>query len=858
MTLNGKSPVKFVKYLFILAVCCILLGAGSIYGLYKYIEPQLPDVATLRDVRLQVPMQVYSADGELIAQYGEKRRIPMTLNQIPPQMVKAFIATEDSRFYEHHGIDPIGIFRAASVALVNGHASQGASTITQQLARNFFLSPEKTLMRKIKEAFLAIRIEQLLSKDEILELYLNKIYLGYRAYGVGAAAQVYFGKPADQLSLSEMAVIAGLPKAPSTFNPLYSLDRATARRNVVLSRMLSEGYITQAQYNQARSEAIDANYHAPEIAFSAPYLTEMVRQDMVKKYGEQAYEDGYRVYTTITRKNQQAAQQALRNNVMDYDMRHGYRGPANVLWKAGEAPWDSQKIRASLRPLPSYGPLLPAVVTAANPQEATVQLADGTSVSLSMEGMRWARPYRSDTAQGPTPRKVTDVVQAGQQIWVRQNGDSWWLAQVPDVNSALVSLNPKNGAIIALVGGFDFNQSKFNRATQALRQVGSNIKPFLYTAAMDKGLTLASMLNDVPISRWDAGAGSDWQPKNSPAEYAGPIRLRQGLGQSKNVVMVRAMRAMGVDYAAEYLQRFGFPAENIVHTESLALGSASFTPLQVARGYAVMANGGFLVDPYYISKIENDQGGVLFEAKPKIACAECNLPVIYGDTPKSNVLENQDVEDVAISQTPQNSTVPMPELEQANQQLVAQSGGQEYAPHVINTPLSFLIKSALNTNIFGEPGWQGTGWRAGRDLGRRDIGGKTGTTNSSKDAWFSGYGPDVVTSVWIGFDDHRRDLGRTTASGAIKDQISGYEGGAKSAQPAWDAFMKQVLAGVPEQPLTPPPGVVTVNIDRSTGQLANGGSSRQEYFIDGTQPTQQAVHEVGTEVIDNGETHELF
>jgi penicillin-binding protein 1A len=858
MKLNGNPPVKFVKYLFILAVCCILLGAGSIYGLYKYIEPQLPDVATLKDVRLQIPMQVYSADGELIAQYGEKRRIPLTLSQIPPVMVKAFIATEDSRFYEHHGVDPVGIFRAASVALFSGHASQGASTITQQLARNFFLSPERTLMRKIKEVFLAIRIEQLLTKDEILELYLNKIYLGYRAYGVGAAAQVYFGKNADQLTLSEMAVIAGLPKAPSTFNPLYSLDRATSRRNVVLSRMVSEGYITQTQYAEARAEAIEADYHAPEIAFSAPYLSEMVRQEMMARYGEKAYEDGYRVYTTITRKVQQSAQDAVRNNVMDYDMRHGYRGPSNVLWKPGEAAWDSKKIADSLKALPSYGPLEPAVVTAANPQEAMATLADGTSVSLHMEGVRWARPYRSDTQQGPTPRKVTDVVQTGQQIWVRPVNEGWWLAQVPDVNSALVSINPRDGAVLALVGGFDFNQSKFNRATQALRQVGSNIKPFLYTAAMDKGLTLASILNDVPISRWDAGAGSDWRPKNSPDEYSGPIRLRQGLGQSKNVVMVRAMRAMGVDYAAEYLQRFGFPAQNIVHTESLALGSASFTPMQVARGYAVMANGGFLVDPYFITKIENDQGGVLFEAKPKIACADCDIPVIYGDTPKSNVLENKDMENVATSQEQPSSGVPMPQLEQANQDLVARSGGQEYAPHVINTPLAFLIKSALNSNVFGEPGWQGTGWRAGRDLKRNDIGGKTGTTNSSKDAWFSGYGPGVVTSVWIGFDDHRRDLGRTTASGAIKDQISGYEGGAKSAQPAWDAYMQAVLSGVPEEPLTPPPGIVTVNIDRGTGQLASGGSSRQEYFIEGTQPTQQAVHEVGTTIIDNGETHELF
>jgi penicillin-binding protein 1A len=850
--------VKFVKYLFILAVCCILLGAGSVYGLYKFIEPQLPDVATLKDVRLQIPMQVYTADGELIAQYGEKRRIPLTLDQIPPVMVKAFIATEDSRFYEHHGVDPVGIFRAASVALFSGHASQGASTITQQLARNFFLSPEKTLIRKLKEVFLAIRIEQMMSKDEILELYLNKIYLGYRAYGVGAAAQVYFGKSVDQLTLSEIAVIAGLPKAPSTFNPLYSLDRATSRRNVVLARMMSEGYISQSQYDSARSEAIDANYHAPEIAFSSPYLSEMVRQDMVSRYGEKAYEDGYRVYTTITRKTQEAAQKAVRDNVMDYDMRHGYRGPANVLWKLGESPWDSKKITDSLRALPTYGPLLPAVVMQANAQEATAMLADGTSVSLRMDGVRWARPFRSDTAQGATPRRVTDAVQAGQQIWVRQVNDAWWLAQVPDVNSALVSINPQNGAVIALVGGFDFNQSKFNRATQALRQVGSNIKPFLYTAAMDKGLTLASILNDVPISRWDAGAGSDWRPKNSPPEYAGPIRLRQGLGQSKNVVMVRAMRAMGVDYAAEYLQRFGFPAQNIVHTESLALGSASFTPLQVARGYAVMTNGGFLIDPWFISKIENDQGKVLFEAQPKVACAECDIPVIYGETQKSNVLENSNVEDVSVSQEQQNLTVPMPQLEQANQALVAQTGAPQYAPHVINTPLSFLIKSALNSNIFGEPGWQGTGWRAGRDLKRNDIGGKTGTTNSSKDAWFSGYGPGVVTSVWIGFDDHRRDLGRTTASGAIKDQISGYEGGAKSAQPAWDAFMKSVLDGVPEAPLTPPPGIVTVNIDRSTGQLANGGNSRQEYFIEGTQPTQQAVHEVGTTLIDNGETHELF
>lgn len=848
--------MKFVKYLFILAICCILLGVASLYGLYRYIEPQLPDVATLKDVRLQTPMQVYSADGELIAQYGEKRRIPLTLDQIPPVMIHAFVATEDSRFYEHHGVDPIGIFRAASVALFSGHASQGASTITQQLARNFFLSPEKTLMRKIKEVFLAIRIEQLLTKDEILNLYLNKIYLGYRAYGVGAAAQVYFGKTVNELTLNEIAMIAGLPKAPSTFNPIYSLERATARRNVVLSRMLSEGYITNAQYDEARSQTIDAYYHTPKIAFSAPYLSELVRQDMLNRYGENAYEDGYKVYTTISRNIQLGAEQALRNNVIAYDMRHGYRGPSQVLWKAGENAWDTPLILSTLKKISSYGPFLPAVVTSANATEATALMANGQSVALPMEGMRWARPYRSDTSQGATPRSVSEVVQAGQQIWIRQVNNTWWLGQLPDVNSALVSLNPKDGAVLALVGGFDFNLSKFNRATQALRQLGSNIKPFLYTAAMDKGLTLASILNDVPISRWDAGAGSDWRPKNSPAEYSGPIRLRQGLGQSKNVVMVRAMRAMGVDYAANYLERFGFPQKNISRTESLALGAAEFTPLQVARGYSVMANGGFLVTPYYLTKIVDDNGQTVFEVQPKVACPECDLPVVYGDIPKSDMLNNPSIEDVATSQTAQNIPVPTPELQQATaDKSVLES---EYAPHVVSTPLAFLIKSALNSNVYGEPGWQGTGWRAGRDLKRRDIGGKTGTTNSSKDAWFSGFGPGVVTSVWIGFDDHRRDLGRTSASGVIKDQISGYEGGAKSAQPAWDEFMKIALEGVAEEPLTPPPGVVTVNIDRATGQLSNGGSSRDEYFIEGTQPTHQAISEAGTTIMDNGEERELF
>jgi len=814
--------------------------------MYKYVEGELPDVATMKDIRLQIPMQVYSADNELIAQYGEKRRIPLPLAEIPPLMVKAFIATEDSRFYDHHGIDPIGIFRAVSVMASSGHASQGASTITQQLARNFYLSPEKTLMRKAKEAFLAIRIEQLFSKDEIMELYLNKIYLGNRAYGVGAAAYVYFGKTVNELTLSEMAMIAGLPKAPSTFNPLYSYDRAVNRRNVVLSRMLEEKYITKDQYEQARNEKIVASYHAPKIDFSAPYLAEMARQTLYDKYGEDAYTDGYKVYTTVIRKDQEAATDAVRNNLIDYDTRHGYRGPAEVLWKLSETAWASEKIIEKLKKSPVYGPLMPAVVLSATGSEANVMLADGSKIDITMTGVRWARKFISDTQQGASPRAVNAVVQAGEQIWVRKVKDNWWLGQVPDVNAAFVALNPNDGAIIALVGGFDFNMSEFNRVTQSLRQVGSNIKPFLYTAAMDKGLTLSSLLNDVPISRWDAGAGSDWRPKNSPPRYDGPIRLRQGLGQSKNVVMVRAMRAMGVDYAADYLMRFGFPRENINRTEALALGAPSFTPMQMVRGYAVMVNGGYLVDPYYILKIENHNDEVIFEANPKLACPDCtNIPVIYGDTERT--IEMKGIDDESTEEVTQSGHSVMnqePTMEVATSGDENVSSEPQYAPHVIGTPLAFLIRDAMMTNIYGEPGWSGTGWRAARDLGgRRDIGGKTGTTNSSKDAWFSGYGPDVVASAWIGFDDNKRTLGRG-------------EAGAKSAQPMWDDFMKSILAGVPVKTMKPPKGVISVSIDSRTGKL---GSSRREYFIEGTEPKEYSVQEVGTTIsTEGGSSQELF
>lgn len=865
--------MKLVKYFFIAAICCFFLGIGAIFGLYKYLEPELPDVSTLKEVRLQTPMQVFSADGELMAQFGEKRRIPLTLKQMPPQLIHAFLATEDSRFYEHHGLDPIGIARAVVVAVGAGSAQQGASTITQQLARNFFLSPEKTVIRKAKEAFLAIRIERSLSKDEILELYLNKIYLGSRAYGVGAAAHVYFGKEVSQLTLDEMAVIAGLPKAPSSYNPINYPDRALTRRNTVLYRMLEEKYITQQEYMAAKNAPLVANYHEPEMDFSAPYLAEIVRQEMIEKFGENAYTDGYKVYTTVTKTLQTAATDAVRNNIIQYDVRHGYRGPANVLWKSGEPAWDSQQIVKELKGIIPYGPLVPAVVTQAEAQQATVMLADGDVITLPFTAMRWARPFINDRAMGHNPRKVTDVVQAGQQIWLRKSGENWLLSQVPAVNSALISLDPHDGAVKAMVGGFDFNQSKFNRATQSVRQAGSNIKPFVYAAALDRGMTLSTLLTDLPISM-SVGGGKIWSPKNSPPRYDGPLRLRVGLGLSKNVMIVRAMRAMGVDYAADYLQRFGFPAQNISRTESLALGAASFTPMQVARGYAVFANGGYLVDPYIIKKIEDDDGKVIFEAKPKIACGfECDIPVVYGVTEKSQALINNTIDlseqkDAAakvnqandpnnleensddidlLTESAVNDISPVTNLEKVDANKEADES--PYAPHVISSELAFLMQDALKSNISGEPGggWNGTGWRAARDLKRNDIGGKTGTTNGSKDAWFSGYGPSTVTSVWIGFDDHRRGLGRG-------------EAGAQSAQPAWIDYMKVALDGLPIEKTPKPKGVISVTIDMSTGQLPSGGKSRSEYFIKGTEPTTRGYSaEVGTTVTDSGgNTQELF
>ena len=816
-------------------ICILGLVAGGV--LYVHLKSSLPSVESLKTVELQQPMQIYTADGKLIGEVGEQRRIPVKLENVPQRLQDAFLATEDSRFYDHHGLDPIGIARAIFVAVNNGGASQGASTITQQLARNFFLTPEKTIIRKAREAVLAIEIENALSKQEILELYLNKIFLGYRSYGVAAAAQTYFGKNLDELTLSEMAIIAGLPKAPSTMNPLYSPKRAEERRNVVLSRMLDENKITKAEYDAAIKEPIVASYHGAKFEFRADYVTEMVRQEMVKRFGEEdAYTKGYKVFTTVLSKDQAEAQKAVRNNLIDYDMRHGWRGSA-PLWKKGETPWDNERIVAFLKKLPDSEPFIPAAVTALGKNGAELLLANNETMTLSSNAMRWA---------GKSPVKV------GEQIWIRKrdNGE-WVLGQIPAANSALVSLNSDNGAIEAMVGGFSYEQSKFNRATQSLVQVGSSIKPFIYAAALEKGLTLSSVLQDSPISIQKPGQPL-WQPKNSPDRYDGPMRLRVGLGQSKNMIAIRALQTAGVGFTADFLQRFGFKRDQYFASEALALGAASFTPLEMARAYAVFDNGGFLIDPYLIEKIQDNTGKDLFIANPKIACITCNdIPVIYGET-KDKIDGFKDVAEVAnpdnlksakgnsntdtdegeSDQQPEN--VPdVPELQTSalndgSVDLMADAkdgaAKQEYAPRVISGELAFLIRSALNTAIYGEQGlsWKGTSWRIAQSIKRSDIGGKTGTTNSAKVAWYAGFGANLVTTTYVGFDDNKRVLGKG-------------EAGAKTAMPAWVVYMKAALSDVPERQLALPPNIMEKTIDSNSGLLSEGGG-RKEYFIVGTEP----------------------
>jgi len=741
---------------------------------------------------------VFTADGGLIGVFGEKRRIPVSLAELPVCLEHAFLAGEDARFYEHPGVDYQGITRAAWSLLTTGEKTIGGSTITQQLARNFFLTTEKTFTRKIKEIFLALRIERELGKKEILELYMNKIFLGYRAYGVGAAAEVYYGKAPRQLSLAQCAMIAALPKAPSRINPITSPDRAVERRNYVLGRMLELGYIEKADYARAVEETDRAYYHGAIADISAPYVAEMVRVQALELLGMEAYTGGYEVYTTIDSRLQTAANLAVSKGLEEYDQRHGFRGPEahiDLADKVNTGDW--QDVLEPYRPISG---LEPGLVIEVEESLALVYLRNGQTVALTLEDMNWAAPFVDRDRTGKKPGTVGDIMQPGDIIRARLHDDgSWRLGQLPEVEAALVSLDPQTGDVKALVGGYDFARSKFNRVVQGRRQPGSSFKPFVYSAALENGFTVASMVNDAPIVLEDSQLERTWKPQNFSEKFYGPTRLREAMVNSRNLVSIRLLRSIGIETAIDYITRFGFEREELPPNLTMALGTASLTPLSMARGYAVFANGGYRVQPQFIRRIVGASGATIYETWPTIICDDCQ-PEDVAEAPPEPEEERTVPEfrplEIAAGEAPPDDdiarngparTTPIPTE-------------RSYAERAITPQNAYLVRSMMMDVIR-----RGTGTRA-LELGRQDLAGKTGTTNEQRDAWFSGYNDAIVTSVWVGFDNHE-PLGRR-------------ELGGRAALPVWMEYMAVALEGVEDKPPEMPEGLARARIDPDTGLLA--------------------------------------
>jgi penicillin-binding protein 1A len=751
------------------------------------LTPTLPSLDELTENRLKVPLRVYSAEGTLIAEFGEERRIPIKVAEAPPQLIRAVLSAEDDAFYYHQGVDFQGILRAAINNLRRGRTAEGASTITMQVARNYFLSPEKTFTRKIREVLLAFKIEREFSKDQILELYLNKIFLGNRAYGFAAAAQTYFGKNLNDLTLPEMALLAGLPKAPSRYNPLSSPENALDRRSYVLRRMLKLGYINEATFTEAMNTPLGASRHALRYSVDAPYVAEMVRQVMVEKYTESSYADGYNVYTTIRAKDQQAADVALRKALLDYDRRHGWRGPAgheNINRKT-----EASRLDELLKDYPIVGGLIPAIIKNIDEKQAVAYAQDGNSIELGLPAVAWAARYIDEDTLGPSPKRVTDVLRLGDVVYLeRLNADEWKVAQVPDVEGGFVALDPKNGAILALGGGFDFRHNQYNHVALAQRQPGSSFKPFIYSAALEKGFTPASLISGAPIVVEDVSLEDEWRPEDYSRKFFGPTRLRKALALSLNLVSVRLLRAITPEYAVEYMQRFGFDPAKLPKNLSLTLGTADATPMQMASAFAVFANGGYRIEPYLIARIEDAKHNVLEQANPIVVCPGCPAPKSV------------------------DPATPVP----------------RHAEQVITPQNSFLMNSILRDTIS-----YGTA-QAANVLNRKDLAGKTGTTNDHRDAWFNGFNSDLVAITWVGFDQNR-PLGKG-------------ETGGHAALPMWIDYMRVVLDGVPEKPLVPPPGIVTAHINRETGKptAASDPNAMLEYFMEGTVESSTDVLEGGT------------
>lgn len=763
------------------------LALGLLVGAYVLqLMDDLPDINHATEIDLNVPLRIYTSDAKLIGEYGNERRIPVLIQDTPSILHDAIIAAEDDNFYQHSGVDYRAILRAVLSNLKSGGRGQGASTITMQVARNFFLSNEKTYERKIKEVLVAFKLEKSLSKEQILELYINKIFLGHRSYGFAAAAQTYYGRPLVDLNLPELTMLAGLPKAPSAYNPVRNAKRAKVRRNYVLDRMHVLHLIDDLSHTTAKAAPLTASLHLAELDMQAPYVSELARQYMIDHFGlEQTYSKGYKVTLTVHSKYQQSARAALRKGLLDYDLRHGYRGAAASVDIAKVILDDDELSVATqvLREYPSSGALKSALITQVGKKSAKARIANDDEIALEWEGISWAQPYKSANAMGPAPNSAGDVLQVGDVIYVIQ-GDSeeWRLSQMPKIAGAVVTLKPQTGAILAMVGGFDYYLSKFNRAAQARRQLGSNIKPFIYAAALEQGLSPASLVSGAPIVVENAEEGV-WRPENYSKKFFGPTRLRKALTLSLNLVSVRLLRAIGIDYTANFLKGFGFEASTLPRNLSLALGSASVTPLQVVSAYATLANGGKKSRPYLIQSITDRDGNYI--AKEESSCDLCS------------VLDEE--------------TRPFASLTEA----------ELSAPSM--TPAGdFLITNMMQSVITS-----GTGRKA-LVLKRSDLAGKTGTTNGYRDAWFSGFNPDVATSVWVGYDQPSY-LGRR-------------ESGAGAALPVWIDHMREVLKDFPERPFPRPAGVTTAFIDKSNGQATPTGSANGywEFFRAGAGPRQSA------------------
>lgn len=792
-----------------------VLGFATLVITYLVVAKDLPDVETLRDVQLQVPLRVYTKDAKLISVFGEKRRIPVRIDEMPEHLKNAFIAGEDARFREHPGVDYQGITRAVWTLATTGEKSIGGSTITQMLARNFFLTLEKTFTRKIKEIFLALAIERKLSKDEILELFLNKILLGHRAYGVGAASDVYYGKPVDQLSLAQCAMLAALPKAPSRINPITSPERAMTRRDYVLGRMLELGYIDDGEYQQAIDERNTAFYHGATTEISAPYLAEMVRKDMLARFGQAAYTGGYEVYTTINSSLQTVANQSVTDGLEEYDRRHGYRGAeAHINLSDNDTTSDWDEI---LRPYKAVAGMVPGLVTEVDEDIALIYQADGQTIALSLEDMQWAKKFISRDRVGFDPKSVVDVLHRGDIVRTHiGDEDQRQLGQLPETEALLISLSPRDGSIKALVGGYDYARSKFNRVTQSRRQPGSGFKPFIYSSALAKGKTTASIVNDAPIVFSDSELERDWKPQNYSEKFFGPTRLREAMVNSRNLVSIRLLRDIGIPYATGYISQFGFDPAELPGNLSMALGSASLKPLSLARGYAVFANGGHLIDPYYIERVVDANGTVVVAASPTVVCLDCDDAVETEAEPVVAELRQPSFRPLQL-ESETDLTVTEQEAIEVRDAVASTSP----APRVISEQNAYLIRSMMMDVVR-----RGTGKKA-MALGRNDLAGKTGTTNEQRDAWFSGYNDEIVTSVWVGFDNH--------------DPLGRYEVGGKAALPIWINFMRVALQDLPEQTVEIPEGITQARIDPETGLLARleNPAAVMEVFKTGTLPSME-------------------